>query len=118
MLMRLWPMGGRGGLNDNDNVVVQVPFSSFVNRVKNDDVQSVAIDGLHITFALKPGSLLLKNPSEGTDTAKVSFSTIRPADYSVPYDVLEKHQVQFSAVDKRNNRLMTVMVSGKGELKL
>jgi hypothetical protein len=38
------------------------------------------------------------------------FSTVRPADYSVPYAVLEKNAVAFSAVDKRSNKLLTVMV--------
>jgi hypothetical protein len=39
------------------------------------------------------------------------FSTVRPQDYSVPYSVLEKNSVAFSAVDKRSNKLLTVMVS-------
>lgn len=38
------------------------------------------------------------------------FSTVRPSDYSVPYSVLEKNSVAFSAVDKRSNKLLTVMV--------
>jgi hypothetical protein len=38
------------------------------------------------------------------------FSSIRPADYSVPYSVLEKNGVAFSAVDKRSNKLLTVLV--------
>lgn len=38
------------------------------------------------------------------------FATVRPADYSVPYATLEKNNVAFSAVDKRSNKLLTVMV--------
>jgi hypothetical protein len=47
---------------------------------------------------------------EGAEHAKVMFSTVRPQDYSVPYAVLEKNSVAFSAVDKRGNKLLTVMV--------
>lgn len=55
-LMRIWPVGGRLGLGEGETVVVSVPFSEFIRRVKHDDVQSVAIDGLHINFSLKPHS--------------------------------------------------------------
>lgn len=35
---------------------------------------------------------------------------MRPADYSLPYSTMEKNSVAFSAVDKRSNKLLTVMV--------
>lgn len=38
------------------------------------------------------------------------FTTVRPSDYSVPYSVMEKNSVAFSAVDKRSKRFLTVMV--------
>jgi hypothetical protein len=41
----------------------------------------------------------------------VVFATVRPADYSLPYSTMEKNNVAFSAVDKRSNKLLTVMVS-------
>jgi len=49
-------------------------------------------------------------PAEGAEHTKVMFSSVRPADYSVPYSVLEKNGVAFSAVDKRSNKLLTVLV--------
>jgi hypothetical protein len=111
-LMRLWPMGGRMGMSDNESVVIQVPFSEFVRHVKNNDVQTVSIDGLGINFGLRPGSLKLKSPSDTPEQkTQVAFSTVRPADYSVPYTLLESNGVQFSAVDKRSNRFLTILVS-------
>lgn len=58
-LMRIWPVGGRLGLGEGETVVISVPFSEFIKRVKHDDVQTVAIDGMHINFALKPSSIAL-----------------------------------------------------------
>lgn len=65
LLMRLWPVGGRLGMGESETLVVNVPFSEFIKRVKHDDVQSVAVDGLHISFSLKPTSLGL--PGEPAD---------------------------------------------------
>lgn len=56
--------------------------------------------------------LAAAEPQQGAEQAKVVFSSVRPADYSVPYSVLEKNGVAFSAVDKRSNKLLTVMVGG------
>jgi hypothetical protein len=58
-LMRMWPVGGRVGLGEGETLVMSVPFSQFIKRVKQDDVQSVAVDGMHISFSLKPSSLAL-----------------------------------------------------------
>ena len=49
-------------------------------------------------------------PAEGSEGGQVLFATLRPADCSVPYAVLEKNGVAFSAVDKRSNKLLTVLV--------
>jgi hypothetical protein len=49
-------------------------------------------------------------PAEGSKVQKVVFATTRPADYSLPYSTMEKNNVAFSAVDKRSNKLLTVMV--------
>jgi len=45
---------GHGGVRDASS---ERPLSEFIKRVKHDDVQSVAVDGLHISFSLKPTSL-------------------------------------------------------------
>ena len=47
---------------------------------------------------------------EGAKDVRVNFRTVRPADYSTPYETLLKNQVHFAAVDKGNNRLLNVMV--------
>jgi len=111
VLMRIWPIGGRSGLGgEPDHVVVQVPFSEFVRRIKQDEVQSVSVDGLQLNFALRPTSPLLAARPEGSDAAKITFYTVRPADYGVPYEILESHGVTFSAVDRKSNRLMSILV--------
>jgi hypothetical protein len=44
LLMRIWPLGGRGsgGLipDSPDSVVLTVPFSEFVARARTDEVQT------------------------------------------------------------------------------
>lgn len=112
LLTRIWPLGGRMNFGDSDSVVVQVPFSEFVRRIKHDEIHSVSMDGTHINFALRPTSPLLINRPEGSENARISFCTVRPTDYSVPYETLERNAVQFTAVDKRGNRFMTIMVYG------
>lgn len=97
---------------DSDSVVVQVPFSEFIRRIKLNEINSVSIDGAHINFALKPSSPLLINRPEGSENARISFCTTRPTDYSVPYELLEQNAVQFTAMDKRGNRLMSILVYG------
>ncbi|KAI8474959.1 MAG: hypothetical protein J3K34DRAFT_489397 [Monoraphidium minutum] len=111
-LVRLWPMGGRGLGARPESVNLQVPFSEFVRRVRANDVSSVSVDGLDIAFSLKPGSSLLKDPPAGAEGARVSFSTVRPPDYSLPYSVLEGNGVSFAAVDKRGNWALSLMVYG------
>eukprot|EP00878_Enallax_costatus_P018327 GHUV01019288.1.p1 GENE.GHUV01019288.1~~GHUV01019288.1.p1 ORF type:complete len:345 (+),score=69.17 GHUV01019288.1:331-1365(+) len=109
-VMRIWPVGGRLGLGEAETVVVTVPFSEFIKRVRHDDVQTVAMDGMHISFSLKPSSITLPDTLGSSDASRVMFTTVRPADYSVPYSVMEKNSVAFSAVDKRSNKFLTVMV--------
>ncbi len=47
--------------------------------------------------------------AEGGRDARVSFRTVRPADYLTPYETLLKNQVAFAAVDKGQNRLLNTM---------
>lgn len=111
-LLRLWPVGGRGsGMAEAQAVNLQVPFSEFVSRVKTNEVDAVQMDGAELTFTVRSGSKLLKDLPEGSESVKVSYSTVRPADYPTPYDVLEGHGVRFSAVEKKGNALITALVS-------
>ncbi|GBF89670.1 ATP-dependent zinc metalloprotease FTSH, chloroplastic-like [Raphidocelis subcapitata] len=111
-LIRLWPVGGKGLGARPDSITLQVPFSEFVRRVRANDVASVSVDGLDINFALKPGSSLLRDPPAGAEATRVSFSTVRPPDYSLPYSVLESNGVSFGAVDKRGNWMLSLLVYG------
>lgn len=40
----------------------------------------------------------------------LSFRTVRPADYSPPYETLSKHGVQVAVVEKQQNLFFTVGV--------
>lgn len=41
---------------------------------------------------------------------RVTFTTQRPSDYVMPYELLERHSVSFATLEKRSNRLATVVV--------
>lgn len=71
-----------------------------------------AAPALLLLLLLPPSCTALRTePAEGSSKAqKVVFATVRPADYSLPYSTMEKNSVAFSAVDKRSNKLLTVMV--------
>lgn len=43
--------------------------------------------------------------------ANIVFRTVRPADYSTPYDTMLKNGVQFTAVEKQQSILFTFAVS-------
>ncbi len=42
--------------------------------------------------------------------ANIVFRTIRPADYSTPYDTMLRNRVQFTAVEKSQNIFFTIGV--------
>ena len=109
-LLRLWPLGGRTKMGDPQAVNVHVPFSEFVARVKANDVEAVQMDGAEMTFTLRPTSKTLREMPEGSDSVRLTYTTTRPADYPTPYDALEQHSVRFSAVEKRGNAFVTVVV--------
>jgi hypothetical protein len=99
-LLRLWPMGARPGFGSADSLVLPVAFSEFIKSVKKDDVRSITMEGATISYALRPSSRLLAKPPQGVDASRLSFSTTRPADYAVPYELLERNGVPYSAVAK------------------
>eukprot|EP00951_Prasinocladus_malaysianus_P029344 scaffold270346_cov34-Prasinocladus_malaysianus.AAC.1 len=80
-------------------------------QIKTNEIQTVSVDGTHITYALRPNSPRMRNLQlpEGSENLRISYSTIRPADYSIPYDQMLNNKIQFSAVDKRNNRLVSIL---------
>lgn len=83
---------------------VSVPFSEFLSRIGNNEVQKVEVDGVHFTFRLKPED---DNPPENIvvldRTAKrVLYTTTRPSDMKTPYEKMLENQVEFGAPDKRS----------------
>ena len=96
---------------------VQVPFSEFVQRIRGNDVAAVAVDDRRVSFAVRGGSSLLGLLPRGADErTKLTFRTVRPADFNMPYDTMLRHKVEFAATDRRGNRLFTVMVRSSKDL--
>ncbi|CAD7702088.1 unnamed protein product [Ostreobium quekettii] len=109
-LLRLWPLGGRARVGDPQAVSVHVPFSEFVARVRGNDVEAVQMDGPEMSFSLRPSSKALREAPEGAESGRLTYTTTRPLDYPTPYDLLEQHAVRFSAVERRGNAFVTVVV--------
>lgn len=139
-VLRVWE------LEPKPRLVVCAADAQFIKCVKTNEVQQVAIDGLHINFSLRPSSPLLQKrlqsvmaaAAAATSTSssaasssssplpagavapapaappRVAFYTVRPADYAVPYDSLEAHSVPFSAVERRENRFLTMLGCAHG----
>ncbi|KAK9840743.1 hypothetical protein WJX81_001655 [Elliptochloris bilobata] len=89
---------------------MEVNFSEFVRRVRRNEVAAVLVDDRQLSFSARQGSSLLPAAAEGAKDMRVNFRTVRPADYSTPYETLLKNQVPFAAVDKGQNRLLNIMV--------
>lgn len=112
-LLRLLPLNGRPqGVGGESSVVVQVPFSDFVQRARRNEVQAVSIDGVHMSYSLRPSKRLYKDLPAAAQNVKISFQTVRPADFPTPYDTLLANGVSFNAIDKRSNKLFNFLVYG------
>ncbi|CAL5228503.1 g11652 [Coccomyxa viridis] len=110
LLGHFLPIGGRRPLTgEPPNISIEVPFSVFVQAVRSNDVLAVAIDDRRFAYRIRPGSHKKLLP-KGADTsnAQYVFRTVRPADYSTPYDTMLKHGVQFTAVERQQNLFITV----------
>ena len=111
LLMRIWPLSGRSPLGQPQAVSVPVPFSEFIQQAQSAQVVSVIVDNRNIKYVLRPDARVFENIPQTEEPVRVAFQTTRPADYAMPYDMLMAQDVQFSAVDSRNNSFLTVMVS-------
>uniref|UniRef100_A0A061R7E6 Cell division protease FtsH n=1 Tax=Tetraselmis sp. GSL018 TaxID=582737 RepID=A0A061R7E6_9CHLO len=111
-LVRLWPLGSRSNLDSAQSVVVMVPFSEFMQQAKSNHVATVTVDGVSLSYTLRPNSPRGKTIElpEGAENLKITYSTVRPADLMTPYDTLLRNNVQFGAVDKRNHRLVSILM--------
>ncbi|XP_042491283.1 ATP-dependent zinc metalloprotease FTSH 7, chloroplastic-like [Macadamia integrifolia] len=95
---------------------VSVPYSDFLSKINNNQVQKVEVDGVHIMFRLKsePGSM--ENEVIGTSklqetealirsvapTKRIVFTTTRPSDIKAPYEKMLENDVEFGSPDKRS----------------
>lgn len=100
--------------------LVSVPYSEFLSKINNNQVQKVEVDGVHIMFKLKgtdevaggnvgvenevysklqESELLLKSISP---TKRVVYTTTRPVDIKTPYEKMLENDVEFGSPDKRS----------------
>ncbi|KAK8939132.1 hypothetical protein KSP39_PZI011616 [Platanthera zijinensis] len=98
---------------------ISVPFSDFMSRINNDQVQKVEVDGVHIMFRLKSehgaeadqsavsrsqeAEALIKTVAP---TRRIVYTTTRPADIKTPYEKMLENQVEFGSPDKRSGGLL------------
>ncbi|CAH2069483.1 unnamed protein product [Thlaspi arvense] len=95
---------------------MSVPYSDFLSKVNNNEVQKVEVDGVHVLFKLKDdgnrqesetgSSSKLPESSESllrsaTPTKRVVYSTTRPRDIKTPYEKMLVNNVEFGSPDKR-----------------
>ncbi|CAK8565889.1 unnamed protein product [Lathyrus sativus] len=97
---------------------VSVPYSEFLNRVNDNQVRKVEVDGVHVMFKLKSG---VGNVDDGevlgganrmhesesvvkgvAPTKRIVFITTRPSDIRTPYEKMLENEVEFGCPDKRS----------------
>ncbi|XP_042510161.1 ATP-dependent zinc metalloprotease FTSH 7, chloroplastic isoform X2 [Macadamia integrifolia] len=95
---------------------VSVPYSDFLSKINNNQVQKVEIDGVHIMFRLKsePGSaeseVAATSKFQETEalirsvasTRRIVYTTTRPSDIKTPYEKMLDNDVEFGSPDKRS----------------
>ncbi|KAI3974574.1 hypothetical protein MKX01_020346 [Papaver californicum] len=100
---------------------VSVPYSDFLNKINNNQVHKVEVDGVHIMFKLKTaeqaGKVLDIGEVDGmnklqeseavlrsvTPTMKrIVYTTTRPNDIKTPYEKMVDNEVEFGSPDKRS----------------
>ncbi|CAH8280164.1 unnamed protein product [Arabidopsis lyrata] len=95
---------------------MSVPYSDFLSKVNNDEVQKVEVDGVHVLFKLKDDGNLQESETSGSKlsessetmlrsvapTKRVVYSTTRPRDIKTPYEKMLENNVEFGSPDKRS----------------
>eukprot|EP00201_Polytomella_parva_P023039 CAMPEP_0175048026 /NCGR_PEP_ID=MMETSP0052_2-20121109/5938_1 /TAXON_ID=51329 ORGANISM="Polytomella parva, Strain SAG 63-3" /NCGR_SAMPLE_ID=MMETSP0052_2 /ASSEMBLY_ACC=CAM_ASM_000194 /LENGTH=362 /DNA_ID=CAMNT_0016311999 /DNA_START=582 /DNA_END=1668 /DNA_ORIENTATION=+ len=80
-----------------------VPFSSFVDLVKQNQVKGVSLDGSHVNFELRSNSKVLATyQSKVPKDLPVFFQTLCPQNYPFPYPTLERNKVDFTAFERKD----------------
>ena len=107
-LMRFWPVpSNQNPLGRPDAIKVKVAYSEFLKSVKKNEISKLVVDGVRISYILKPSSDIFTSAPEELDRNSFSFETTRPTDLPTPYDLLISNGVQFSALDKRGGGFAT-----------
>lgn len=103
--------------------LVSVPYSEFLSKINNNQVQKVEVDGVHITFKLKStevagGNVGVENEVHGkfqesdlflksiSPTKRVVYTTIRPTDIKTPYEKMLENDVEFGSPGKRSGGIL------------
>ncbi|CAN6442977.1 unnamed protein product [Victoria cruziana] len=92
---------------------LSVPFSEFLSRINNNQVQKVEVDGVHIMFRLKFDAAAPEGDADSrvrdtealvrmvSPTKRIVYTTTRPSDIKTPYDKMLENDVEFGSPDKR-----------------
>ncbi|GLT81683.1 hypothetical protein SLE2022_001190 [Rubroshorea leprosula] len=94
---------------------VSVPYSEFLSKINNNNVQRVEVDGVHIMFKLKgegnsqEGEVGLSKLQDSESllrsvapTKRIVYTTTRPSDIKTPYEKMLENDVEFGSPDKRS----------------
>lgn len=93
---------------------VSVPYSEFLSKVNNNQVQKVEVDGVQVLFKLRDDGKCqesetnrLSESSESllrtvSPTKRVVYSTTRPGDIKTPYEKMLGNNVEFGSPEKRS----------------
>ncbi|KAG0484154.1 hypothetical protein HPP92_012238 [Vanilla planifolia] len=99
---------------------ISVPFSEFLSKINNDQVQKVEVDGVHIMFRLRSelenfeAEQITMSRFQDTEalikgmppTKRIVYTTTRPTDIKTPYEKMLENNVEFGSPDKRSGGLL------------
>lgn len=116
LLFRTLHPGGfsrdKGNLASTSATVIKhVPFSDFLQAVNEGRVESVEVEGTKLVFVPKSnmGTMARQVQMDGV-WKQCKFATLRPADFPMPYELLQKMQVSFGAPYRPNSQINQVLV--------
>ncbi|KAI3988862.1 hypothetical protein MKX01_016433 [Papaver californicum] len=100
---------------------VSVPYSDFLNKINNNQVHKVEVDGVHIMYKLKTaeqagkvfdiGEMDGMNKLQESEAVlrsvtpmmkRIVYTTTRPNDIKTPYEKMVDNEVEFGSPDKRS----------------
>ncbi|XP_078167379.1 ATP-dependent zinc metalloprotease FTSH 9, chloroplastic-like isoform X2 [Carex rostrata] len=93
---------------------ISVPYSEFLSKINNNQVQKVEVDGVHIMFKLKsdqsrfgsqstrPSQEMEEAIRSAAPTKRILYTTIRPTDIKTPYEKMLENRVEFGSPDNQS----------------